>query len=273
LHEAALRRGLLPPSGPWTDLRVVAETGSTNADLAAKARSGAEEGAILIAERQTAGRGRLDRAWESPPRAGITLSVLLRPRVPPVRLAWLPLLAGVALVESVGRVALVDAGLKWPNDLLVRPGSEEGEYGKCAGVLAEAVGSGVVLGIGLNVTQTADELPPPTDPAAFAPTSLALSGTVTTDRDPLVRAILRTLARWYGTWLEHSGDPNKSGVRQAYQDSCRTLGTEVAVSMPGGDQVRGLASDVDGDGRLVVQTPAGPRPVAAGDVQHVRSGQ
>jgi BirA family transcriptional regulator, biotin operon repressor / biotin---[acetyl-CoA-carboxylase] ligase len=270
LHEAALRRGLVGPPNLWTDLRVVAETGSTNADLAARARAGADQGAVLIAERQTAGKGRLDRAWESPARAGITVSVLLRPPVPPVRLAWLPLLAGVALVEAVGRVALVDAGLKWPNDLLVRPGSEEGEYGKCAGVLAEAVGSGIVLGLGLNVSQTADELPPRADKAAFAPTSLALSGAVTTDRDPLVRAILRTLARWYGIWVEHAGDPNASGVRQAYQDSCLTLGTQVSVALPGGNHVSGLASDVDGDGRLVVQTPTGPNPVAAGDVQRVR---
>src|SRR3982751_6751443 len=105
LNEAALRRALLVPDGLWTDLRVVAETASTNADLAAAARQGEPEGAVLVAERQSAGRGRLGRRWESPARAGIAVSVLLRPgRAALDRQSWLPLLAGVALVEAVRRV-------------------------------------------------------------------------------------------------------------------------------------------------------------------------
>src|SRR5262245_33528909 len=117
LQAAPLRRALV--GRLWTDVRVVTETGSTNADLVAAARTGAAEGLVLVAESQTAGRGRFDRVWQAPPRSSLTLSVLLRPSVSPARLGWLPLLTGVALAESVGRIAVVDAALKWPNDLLL----------------------------------------------------------------------------------------------------------------------------------------------------------
>ena len=125
LRASALSRALVAPGGVWSEVRVVAETGSTNADLAALARDGAPEGLVLVAERQTAGRGRLGRTWTAPARAGLTVSVLLRPSVPVARLGWLPLLAGLALAESVGRVAMVDAVVKWPNDLLVRSATDQ----------------------------------------------------------------------------------------------------------------------------------------------------
>jgi BirA family biotin operon repressor/biotin-[acetyl-CoA-carboxylase] ligase len=249
LNERALRRALVVPDGLWTDLRVVAETTSTNADLAAAARAGAPEGAVLVAERQTAGRGRLNRQWESPPRAGITVSVLLRPPADTTgRQSWLPLLAGVALAEAVNRVADVDAVLKWPNDLLV-------DGRKCAGILAEAVGGAIVVGIGLNTTLRPDELPRPDA------ISLRLAGAACVDRDPLLRAILRGLERWYRAWLR---DP--APLKQEYTLYCATLGTQVRVELPSGDALEGSAEAIDDDGRLVV---AGT-PVAAGDVVHLR---
>jgi BirA family biotin operon repressor/biotin-[acetyl-CoA-carboxylase] ligase len=176
----------------------------------------------------------------------------------------------VALAEAVGRIAMVEAGLKWPNDLLVG-GSRVGEdgYGKCAGVLAEAVGNAVVLGIGLNVSQRAGELPPRDGTVAPA-TSLDLAGSVCTDRDPLLRATLRTLADWYGRWRSADGDPVRSGLGEAYREHCLTLGAAVSVALPGGEVVAGTAAEVDGDGRLVVATQDGPRSLAAGDVRHVR---
>jgi BirA family biotin operon repressor/biotin-[acetyl-CoA-carboxylase] ligase len=255
LREAALRRALLVPDGLWTGLRVVAETGSTNADLADAARAGAPEGTVLVAERQTAGRGRLGRQWQSPPRAGLAVSVLLRPKAVPVaRYGWLPLLAGIALVESVRRVSDVDAYLKWPNDLLL-PGDR-----KCGGILAEVVAPGaVVLGIGLNVSLREDELPRPDA------TSLALAG-APTDRDPLLRQLLRSLALGYSRWLDGS-------VRDDYLPHCGTIGRRVRVELPDGGVREGVAVDVDDDGRLVVSTPEGPDSrltVAAGDVVHVR---
>ena len=238
----------------WTALEVRAQTGSTNTDLAAAARAGAPEGTVLVAEQQLAGRGRAGRSWSSPPRAGLTLSVLLRPAVPQARWGWLPLLAGVALVESV---ELADAALKWPNDLLVRDR-------KCAGILVEAAGPAAVVGIGLNVSQTADELP-------AGATSLALAGARTTDREALLRALLVRIEGWYAAWRAAGGDPDRCGLRDAYRERCATLGRTVRVALPGGAELAGDAEDVNGEGRLVVRTVDGHRTVAAGDVVHVRA--
>nr|BFE63370.1 biotin--[acetyl-CoA-carboxylase] ligase [Dactylosporangium thailandense] len=259
LRPLALRRALLVPGGLWTELRIVEETGSTNADAIAAAREGAPEGLVIVAERQVAGRGRLGRQWESPARAGLALSVLLRPEVAPARLGWLPLLAGVALAEAVRRVSRVDAYLKWPNDLLLT-----GDR-KTAGILAEAADGAVVLGIGLNVTLREDELPRPDA------TSLALAGAANTDRDPLLRALLRAIGEWYARFTEHAGDPDASGLREAYIFHCGTVGRRVRVDLPGGTALEGLAAGVDVDGRLQVTDRFGAvRAVAAGDVVHAR---
>jgi BirA family biotin operon repressor/biotin-[acetyl-CoA-carboxylase] ligase len=259
LSATALRHALVVPGGLWSEIVVTAETGSTNADVAAAARGGAAEGLVVVAERQTAGRGRLDRQWTSPPRAGLAVSVLLRPRrATPRWYGWLPLLAGVALVETVRRLGEVDAVLKWPNDLLI-------DERKCAGILAESVDEAVVLGIGLNVTLRDAELPRPDA------TSLLLAGAACTDRDPLLRALLRTLAAWYERWSDAAGDPQRSGLRQAYRLHCGTLGRAARVALPGGTVLTGTAVDVDEAGRLAVTSPDGATTaVAAGDVVHVR---
>src|SRR5579864_1386161 len=138
LDEDALRKAVVRPGSLWRDLAVTGVTGSTNADLLARAADGAPEGTVLAAEEQRAGRGRMGRAWVSPPRGALTFSVLLRPgAVPPARLGWLPLLTGVAVTSAVREVTAVDARLKWPNDVLVRAA-------KLAGILAEASGGAVV---------------------------------------------------------------------------------------------------------------------------------
>jgi BirA family biotin operon repressor/biotin-[acetyl-CoA-carboxylase] ligase len=268
LRETVLSRGLV--GGVWTEVRVVPETGSTNADLAQAARNGAPEGQVLIAERQSAGRGRLDRTWQAPARAAITMSVLLRPPLPAARFAWLPLLTGVALVSALDRVGSVPAVLKWPNDLLLpSPGGSGADYGKAAGILAEAVDGAVVIGVGLNVSQHLDELPPHSDATAFPPTSLALAGGPT-DRVPLVRATLRAIEHWYERLCRADGDPDACGLRAAYRSHCLTIGREVTVSLPGGGQLNGVAADVDSDGRLLVTAADGVHALAAGDVRHVR---
>lgn len=280
LRLADLRRALVVPGGLWTRVNLHPETASTNADAALAAREGAPEGTVVLAERQSAGRGRLGRPWESPARAGLAVSVLLRPAdprpaaspqdmarpgVPTSRNGWLPLLTGVALADAVARVAEVDATLKWPNDLLV------GDR-KCAGILAEAVpaaggqAGAVVVGIGLNVTLRADELPHP------SATSLALAGARCTDRDPLLRALLRGFAQWYDRWRAAGGDPEASGLHDAYLERCVTLGQDVRISLPDGSVITGHATTVDADGRLVVREGEAVRVVAAGDVVHVRPG-
>jgi BirA family transcriptional regulator, biotin operon repressor / biotin---[acetyl-CoA-carboxylase] ligase len=254
LSERALRAALVRPGSFVTDLRVVAETGSTNDDLAALARAGAPEGTVLVAEAQTAGRGRLDRTWSSPPRAGLTFSVLLRPTVPVHRRTWIPLLTGLAVHRAVAHLGAVETRLKWPNDLLLGD-----ELEKAGGILAQSDGDAVVVGIGINVTTTRAELPP-------GATSLAAEAAECTDRDPLLRAILRSLGEVYRAW---PGDPSR--LRPEYQDACDTVGREVRVQLPDGTALTGTATGLDDVGRLVVRTADGDRPVSAGDVTRVRS--
>jgi BirA family transcriptional regulator, biotin operon repressor / biotin---[acetyl-CoA-carboxylase] ligase len=253
LRQGALRTALLRDGGFVTDLRVVAETGSTNDDLAALARDGAPAGTVLVAEHQTGGRGRLDRAWSSPPRAGLTFSVLLRPDVPVHRRTWLPLLAGLAVQRAVARLGAVPTLLKWPNDLLLGDGPD-----KAGGILAQADSAAVVVGIGLNVSTTADELPP-------GGTSLAVEGAECTDRDPLLRAVLRTFGPLYTEW--EATDPD---LRGPYGEVCDTIGRDVRVQLPDGGVLTGRATGVDEFGRLVIDTADGERTVSAGDVTRVR---
>jgi len=269
LNAAALRRALVRTDGDglWTSLEVTERTGSTNTDLAERARSGdadtVPEGAVLVAEEQTAARGRLDRSWSAPPRSGLFVSMLLRPAVPQDRWGWLPLLTGVATATALARAAGVDTKLKWPNDLLVDVGGEERKAG---GILAERVGKdGIVIGMGLNVSLREDELPVPTAG------SLLLAGAQGVDRDPLLRAVLRSFEDWYGRWTAHDGDPGESRLLEAYAAGCSTLGRSVRAELPGGGELVGEAVAVDGDGRLVLATGQGvQQPIAAGDIVHLR---
>ena len=266
LSEADLRRRLVRPGLFVQDLRVVTEAGSTNAELRSRAQAGAPEGTVLVAELQTAGRGRLDRGWTSPARAGLTFSLLLRPppSVPARRWPWLPLLAGCAVAESVRAQAAVEPWLKWPNDVLL-------DERKVCGILVERIetptGPAAVVGIGLNVTTTTAELPGP------AATSLRLAGASPTDRGTLLVALLRTFDALYTAWCRIDGDPDAGpggGIRAAYRSRCSTLGRQVRIEIEPDRWLAGTADDVDLDGRLVVRTADGVHAVGAGDVRHVR---
>jgi BirA family transcriptional regulator, biotin operon repressor / biotin---[acetyl-CoA-carboxylase] ligase len=226
-------------------VRLLEETGSTNSEAARAAREGEAEGLVVIAESQTAGRGRQGRTWTSTSRAGLWLSVLLQPDVDTARWGWLSLLAGVALADTVP-----GSSLKWPNDLLLNGR-------KCAGILAEAVvPDAVVVGIGLNVSQTEAELPP-----GVNATSLYLEGR-RGDRTALAIDLLQRLRARYTDW---------AGLREAYLARCDTIGRQVRVLLPGEREITGEAAAVDEDGRLIVLTDAGELcPIAAGDVTHVR---
>jgi BirA family biotin operon repressor/biotin-[acetyl-CoA-carboxylase] ligase len=242
LHPLALRKALVPDG--WR-LDLLQETGSTNAVAAQRARAGEPSGLVVVAEAQTAGRGRLDRSWVSPPRAGLTLSVLLRPDLPPGQWPWLPLWTGLAVATALRERAEVAAVVKWPNDVLI------GERKVC-GVLAEVpVAGAVVLGVGLNVTTTEQELP------HAQATSLRLAGARTTDRDTVLRAVLRSLTAVLA---------DLESARTAYRERCDTIGRRVRVELPGDRSVEGLAEAVDDDGRLVVDGV----PYGAGDVVHLR---
>ncbi|MGE3285575.1 MAG: biotin--[acetyl-CoA-carboxylase] ligase [Pseudonocardia sp.] len=243
----------------WARLDIVTNTGSTNADLLAAAVAGAPDRTVLVAEHQQAGRGRLSRTWESPPGSGLTFSVLFRPDgVGPARFGWLPLLAGVALADAVGCRAGATCGLKWPNDLLL--GGR-----KAAGILAEVAGVGaVVVGIGINVTAA-----PPGQPDA---TCLAEHIDPVPGRFDVLVDVLRRLDERERAWRSSGGDPDARRLRGDYRAACRTLGSSVRVTLPGGEVLDGIAEDVDADGRLLLVEPGGRRrAVAAGDVTHVRA--
>lgn len=267
LDRTALRRALIRPGGLWRDLEVVESTGSTNADLLARALAGEPEGAVLAAEEQRAGRGRMGRTWTSPPRAALTFSVLLKPAVPPARRGWLPLLAGVAVATAVTQVTGVRTALKWPNDLLTADA-------KLAGILAEAAGDAVVVGIGLNVSTEPAELShlvAPTRPGAPPATSLRAAGATALDRASLLLAILGELEHWYRAWQRAGGDPDRSALRAEYTRLSATIGRTVRAELPGGQALSGPAAGVDSDGRLLVRVSSGSEvAVSAGDVVHLR---
>lgn len=259
LDAAALEAALTRDSELWRSVEVVPEIGSTNAELVERAgRDDAPEGTVLVAEHQVTGRGRLDRVWTSPPRAGITVSFLLRPDVPAARRGWLPLLTGVALAESVREVTGVLASVKWPNDLLARDGR------KLAGILAQSAGGAVVVGVGLNVSTTAAELPD-------TGTSLSVVTGATVDRGPVLLAFLRAVERRYRGWVGAMGDPVVSGLARDYLAWSSTIGSTVEVTLPDGSALTGTARAIDWDGRLVVDGPEGTVELASGDVRHVRT--
>jgi len=242
--------------GPWI-VDVVDATGSTNADVADRARAGASAWQALVAGEQTAGRGRLTRTWSSPQGTSISLSVLLRPTRPVSEWGLLPLITGLGVaraVESLGARAV----LKWPNDVLLPADDER----KVCGILAEVVSGptpGVVVGMGVNIGQARDEFPVETA------TSLRLVG-VTVTRPQVVTAVLEQLAGLYESWDSYGW----AAIKDSYSSSCVTLGRTVRVELPDGTAVLGTASSITDDGRLLVMTTSGPRAFAAGDVHHLR---
>lgn len=272
LDAAALRRAVVRPGGLWRAVEVVQSTGSTNADLLARAREGEPEGTVLAAEDQRAGRGRMGRTWTTPPRAALTFSLLVRPDVPAARRGWLPLLTGVAVAEAITAVTAVPATLKWPNDVLAAQGKPG--PGKLCGILAEAAGDAIVVGIGVNVSTEVAELPE-RGPGALPAASLLTAGATaeTLDRTRLLLAILDAFERLYLPWRQAGGDPEGSGLRAGYVGRSGTIGRQVRAELPGGQVLSGSAVGVDADGRLLVRSSSGTGPVvpvAAADVVHLR---
>lgn len=228
-------------------IRAVAETGSTNADMLALAVAGASEGSWLRAERQTAGKGRQGRAWESPVGNfyGSTL-VRLRPTDPPA--PTLALATVVALEEAVRVFLPAGATIKWPNDLLIGGA-------KLSGVLLERAGDAVVVGIGVNLTHH-PELP---DRPA---TSLAAQG-VAVDAATFAEVLAESFARWLSRWRGEGLEP----VRQRWLDRAHPMGTALTARLPDGTSHDGLFDGLSGDGALILRLADGSRHVIhAGDV-------
>jgi BirA family transcriptional regulator, biotin operon repressor / biotin---[acetyl-CoA-carboxylase] ligase len=260
LHAAALRAELIGTGLGWRQLDVVAQTGSTNADLLARAAAGNDvAGAVLIAEHQTAGRGRHGRGWSASPRAQITMSVGVSVvDVPAAGWGWLSLAAGVAVVDAVApllEVTGVQAGLKWPNDVMAGGG-------KLAGILAEVAKPVVVIGLGLNVTQAPEEVDGP------GATSLFDLGVDAPDRDQLVRNLLRELGGRIVAWRAARGADWQ--LAADYRARSLTIGTRVSAQLPGGKEIVGTASGIDDQGRLCLESGGETVVVSAADVIHLR---
>lgn len=253
-----LSRVLLAPPIGWSSVEVLPAVGSTNVELVARAAAGAPHGSVLITDNQTAGRGRLDRTWTTPPGVAVACSVLLRPphELPVANWPWLSPLLGLAVSRGVRRVSVLEVVLKWPNDVLI------GDR-KLSGLLAERIltgeGAAVVLGFGINVTADASELPVPTA------TSLLLEG-APTEATELLIAVLTELAELWRSWLDDA-----DRVAAAYRDECGTIGRRVRVVLGPDSEFVGRAVGVDGHGSLQVEGPGGVRTFAAGDVVHLRA--
>lgn len=259
LDAVNLRARLTGPQGPWRALDVVTETGSTNADLLARSAAGEDiDGAVLLAEHQTAGRGRHGRHWVTPPRSQLALSVgVAADAVPTSGWGWLTLATGVAVADAIVDVLGLQVGLKWPNDVMVGDG-------KLAGILAEVAAPKqlIVVGLGLNVTMTAEEAP---DPAAV---SLGMLGAAVIDRNVWADKVLRHLASRIAAWRAAGGADD--ALKADYRRHSCTLGVQVRADLPGGQRVEGIAEAIDDTGRLVIDTGAGAVTVAAGDVTRLR---
>lgn len=233
---------------------------STNTELSRLASAGAEEGVSVVADEQTAGRGRLQRAWSSPKGAGLYFSILLRPKIAANYWPLITMMAAVAVYDTLGDACHFQADIKWPNDLL------SGER-KICGILAEAIetpaGRAVIVGIGINLT-------PDAYPAEIA--KLATSVSEATGRPVEREAILASLLRWLSYWYSLLNEPaGAESIVNAWSNrSSYAFGKLVQVS--NGDEVwRGTTSGIESDGALRLQTQEGEtKLVRAGDVSSVR---
>ncbi|MGY6500941.1 MAG: biotin--[acetyl-CoA-carboxylase] ligase [Acidimicrobiales bacterium] len=249
----------------FADVRWVDQTGSTNADLLALAAEGAPDGVVLVADHQTAGRGRLGRTWEAPPGASLLFSVLLRPDLPVDRLHLVSLAMAVAASDACDAVAGIRPQLKWPNDLLIVAPDDTAR--KVAGILAESsvrqgTVAALVVGTGLNVNWPT-ELP---DDLADIATSLNHHAGHDVDREQLLAAVLLGLDAVLGELAAPGG---VDALLLRYRHLCSTLGRRVRVEMGSGSLV-GDAVDLTPDGHLLVELAGEMVPVSAGDVVHLR---
>jgi birA, biotin-[acetyl-CoA-carboxylase] ligase region len=264
-----VKAALITPPNPWQEVDVHGSLDSTNGEALRAPRSWR----VVLADHQSAGRGRMARQWQAPPCASIAVSCVVP--VPVDRTAdvgWLPLLSGMAMRQALADVADVDGRLKWPNDVLVQEGTgglavPEAPWLKISGVLCEMVRGGglVVIGAGANIDQSRSELPVETA------TSLALCGAGNVRREDVIVRYLGVLGDLHRAWS--GGGTELDAVRAAYRSFCLTIGLEVDVHQPDGRVARGTATGVDDTGRLVVRTGGSSTAHAAGDVMHLRRSQ
>ena len=255
---------MLPEGEParFADVRRRQRTDSTNREVLDLARAGVPEGVVVVADHQTAGRGRRGRAWVAPPGTALMASVLLRPVMEPGSAHLAVVCVALAAAEACEEVAGVRPALKWPNDLVVD--DDAGGTGKLAGILADTLVGGsrldaVVVGMGLNLVR------PPEPPAGAVFLEDLAGGAV--DRDQLLWAWLDRLDRRYPSL---AGPAGRQALVDDYRRSCATLDRRVRVALDDGT-LEGRAVGLTGAGHLVIETVGGRHEVGAGDVVHLRT--
>ncbi len=254
LQLDAIKRGLKTGT-IGREIYLFPEVVSTNALAMEMASTGAADGTVVIAETQTGGKGRLGRAWISP-KGNLYISVVLRPEIPPHKAPLITLMTAVSVTSTIRRHLEVQAGIKWPNDILI-----SGK--KAAGLLTEMRAEPdrvkhIVLGIGINVNMDMAELPVPLRKLS---TTLSAETGKKVDRTLFLQQVLAELDRWYQIFLKGG-----AAVIEAWQLFNVTVGKRVAVSGPG-ETFEGMAQGIDTDGRLILKLDDGTlHEVAAGDV-------
>jgi BirA family transcriptional regulator, biotin operon repressor / biotin---[acetyl-CoA-carboxylase] ligase len=233
----------------WTGrLKLLDTVVSTQEEAKKLAEEGAPEGIAVIAEEQTGGRGRMGRKWHSPRGKGIWMSVILRPKLPLLTTPQLTLLAGVAVCRAIRQAAGVEAGIKWPNDLLV-------SGRKVCGILLESsLSEGqlqyCIAGIGIDVNLAEEDYP---DFLQGVGTSLMIErGGEPVDRTGLAGTVLAELEKLYTLYLEQGFEP----IRELWESLSVTLGRRIALNTAGGRR-EGRATGLDSDGALLLQDAAG----------------
>jgi BirA family transcriptional regulator, biotin operon repressor / biotin---[acetyl-CoA-carboxylase] ligase len=233
---------------------------STNAQAFELAQDGAQHGEVVIAESQTAGKGRRGRSWVSPPGKNLAMSVVLRPEIVPARAPEVTLVAAVALADTLENAGAAP-GIKWPND--VQLGTK-----KVAGILTELSADTervhfLVLGIGVNLNSEADDFP---DDVRALATSVLEVKQQKVPRALFTSALLSRLEDWLETWQTEGFGP----VREAWKRRSTLLGQDVLVRSEV-KELRGVAEDIDESGALLVRVDGRLERVLAGDVEQVRS--
>ncbi len=249
MPDHAASRTPAPSGTRFSEILWFRSVDSTNRVALDEARAGAAEGLVVAAGEQTAGRGRQGRVWIAPPGSSLLCSVLLRPKLPPDRRHLVVIAASLAVSDAVEATTGVASSLKWPNDVMVGDA-------KLGGVLAEADGDAVVVGMGVNVDW-------PEIPAELS--GLATACNLEGGRPVEVAALLDDLLRRYDTRLD-----DLSGALRDYRRRLSTLGRRVRVELSDGP-LTGVAAEVDHSGHLLVEVESGCLvEVAAGDVIHLQ---
>ena len=256
------------------------EASSTNSQLIELSRSEQlPHFTVMATANQVSGRGRAGRVWQAPADTSLAISVLLNTQLPAseslASLGWLPLLSGLAMSQAVAALLPATAegsasegpGVKWPNDVL-------NDGLKLSGILSELVSvvgnqASVVVGAGINLSQTREQLPVETA------TSLSLAGAILPAGLPerfdlVLSAYLERLRFWYDRFTQNAMDADASGLRAAVSANCVSLGRQVRAILPGDTELVGTAVSIDAAGRIVLEVNGVAMPVAAGDIVHLR---